>query len=155
MQPSSVVRRTNIPAIVVGVFAVITTLFGIYYNAVSILAAVRGRFEPVDDVPYFYAAFYTMSGICVLCYVCLLVCGIDLVRSRLRWWRLVALILIFEVVYFFMVGWLWLEPTIGRSVAAATGVANGGLMAQFAILLPLWAPILLWWAKSRHVSLAT
>jgi hypothetical protein len=82
--------------------------------------------------------------------ITLLVCGVDLVRSRLRWTRLVIFILLFEVGYFFAVGLLWLEPTIGRSDAAATGVANGVLIAQFAILLRLWEPLLQWWANSKR-----
>jgi hypothetical protein len=150
-------RRANIPSIVVGVFLLLTAAVGLYYNATSTISAFRGDFDPMlkkDDLPYFYHAFFTMSAICIFCYVVLLVCAVDLVRSRLRWSRLVTLILILEVGYFFAVGSLWLEPTIGHSVAAATGVANGGLMAQFIILLPLWGPLLLWWANSRHKLLA-
>ena len=95
-----------------------------------------------------------MSGICVCCYVILLVCGIELVRSRLRWSRLATFVLLFEVGYFFAVGTLWLQPTFGKSIAAATGVANGGLMAQFVVLFPLWGPLLLWWVNSRQKSIA-
>ena len=88
---------------------------------------------------YFYPAFYTMSAVCVVCYVLLLACSTALLRSRVRWSGLLTGVLVFEVVYFFAVAALWMVPTIGQSVAGATGVANGGLMAQFIILFPLWA----------------
>jgi hypothetical protein len=143
----------NIPAIIVGVFAILTALFGLYYNATSLMVAFRGAFDQVvkqDDEPYFYPAFYIMSVVCLLCYVALVVCGFDLVRCRLRWSGLAIFILLLEVGYFFAVGSLWFEPTIGGSVAAATGVANGGLMAQFVILFPLWGPLTLWWARSKQ-----
>jgi hypothetical protein len=143
----------SVPAVIVGVVAILTAIFGLYYNAMSTISALHGAFDPMlkkGDEPYFYQAFVIMSAICVCCYVILLVCGIDLVRSRLRWSRLVSFLMLFEVVYFFAIGSLWLEPTIGLSVGAATGVANGGLMAQFIILLPLWGPLLLWWARSRQ-----
>ena len=70
-------------------------------------------------------------------------CAIDMLRLRARSGRLLSLVLLFEVCYFFAVGFFWMEPTIGQSIAAATGVANGGMMAQFLILFPIWAPILL------------
>jgi hypothetical protein len=153
MEDTTTERRANVPAVVVGVFAVITALLGLLYNATTAATAWRGAFDSMlkqDEYPYFYQAFFIMSGVCVFCFIVLLVCGVDLVRSRLRWARLLSLVLLFEVGYFFAAGSLWREPTIGLSVAAATGVANGGLMAQFIILLPFWAPLLLWWARSRH-----
>ena len=157
MSTAPPVRQLIVPAIIVGVLLVLTSLFGLYYNATSMWVALHGAFEPMlqqADEPYFYQAFYVMSGICVCCYVILLICGIDLIRSRLRWSRLTTLVLLFEVGYFFAIGSLWLEPTIGRSVGAATGIANGGMMAQFIILLPIWAPLLLWWAKVRQRGLS-
>ncbi|MBC8115028.1 MAG: hypothetical protein H7062_11655 [Candidatus Saccharimonas sp.] len=150
-------HRANVPAIIVGVFILLTAFFGLWYNAMSMIGVLAGASDPLlkqFDLPFFYHAYYAMSGICVFCYVVLLVCGVDLIRSRLRWSRLVTLVLVFEMGYFLAVGSLWLEPTIGRSVGAATGVANGGMMAQFIILLPLWGPLLLWWAKSRQQSRA-
>ena len=53
-------------AVVVGFFAVPTALFGLYYNATTMQAAIRGAFEPMlnkFDAPYFYQAFAIMSAI--------------------------------------------------------------------------------------------
>lgn len=74
----------------------------------------------------------------------MIVCAIDLLRFRLRTGRLLAFVLVFEVGYFFAVGSMWREPTVGSSIAAATGIANGGLMVQFLILFPVWGPTAMW-----------
>ncbi len=52
------------------------------------------------------------------------------------------------------IGILWTVPKIGLSVAGATGAANGGLMAQFIILFPLWAPFAVHWARKRSLHAA-
>ena len=156
MEPSISRRSLNIPAIAVGVVAIVTASLGLLYNAMMINSAIQGAFAPMnaqDDLPYFYHALFIMSAICIACYLILVVCGISLIRSRLDSSRLVTLVLLFEVGYLFAIGTLWLEPTIGHSVAAATGVANGGMVIQMIILLPLWGPLLLWWANRReHLS---
>ncbi|MDZ4657294.1 MAG: hypothetical protein SH868_06905 [Bythopirellula sp.] len=156
MDPTQKEPRVNVPAILVGVVAIVTSCFGLCYNAMSAFSALSGTFDQLlkqEDLPYFHQAFWIISGVCVICFIMLIACGIDLVRSRLRWSLLVILVLLFEVGYFFAVGSIWLAPNIGQSVAAATGVANGGLMAQFIIFFPLWAPLLLWWAKAKQPSI--
>jgi hypothetical protein len=142
----------NIPAIVVGVALLLTAGFGLYYNGLTAIGMWQHASDPPlrsYDERHFVAAYVLMWLVCTFCYLALMVCGVDLVRSKVRWARTVTLILVFEVVYFFTISLLWVMPSIGTSVAAATGVANGGLMAQFVILLPLWAPLLLWRAQKR------
>jgi len=146
--------------VVIAVVALLTALFGLYYNGISMFTAIIGGFSDLTTqhgLSHFYPAFYTMSAVCILCYALLLTCSIALLRSRLRWSRLLTGVLIFEVVYFFVVAVLLKAPTIGLSIAAAMGVANGGLMVQFIILFPLWAPFALRWASRRleNETLAT
>jgi len=153
METTGTRQPTIVQAVVVGFFAVLTALFGLYYSASAILAVLRGAMGPVLgqlDAPHFYPAFAIMSTISVFCYGVLLVVGIDLLRSRLRWARLISLVFLFEALYLIATGALWLEPTYGKSIAAATGVANGGLMAQFLILLPFWGPIVLGWGVATN-----
>ena len=76
--------------------------------------------------------------------------SIDLIRGHFRTVMPFTVVVIAEVVYFFSISILWLVPKINMSVAAATGVANGGLMIQFIILLPIWAPIVLRVAKRKQ-----
>jgi hypothetical protein len=134
---------------------VLTAVLGLLYNFGSLSIALSGGFVPLMQeikAPYFLAAFYTMSSLCITVYLAGIVCGIDLLRSRLRWSKLLTAVLLLEVAYFFAVGFLWTDPTIGMSVGAATGVANGGLMFQFLILMPLWAPLVLWWARVNQAE---
>jgi len=136
----------------VGIISVLTALIGLSYNGLGLITSIRGGFSELvteRGLSYFYPAFYVMSAICVLCYLLLLGCGVDLIRVRLRWSRLLTGVLIFEIIYFIAVSASWMAPTLGKSVAAATGVANGGMMFQFGILFPLWAPLVLYWARRR------
>jgi hypothetical protein len=143
--------RIQRSVVFVAAVSIIAGLFGLYYNGEGLLAAFGGRFSDLvaqQKLTGFYAAFYTMSGICMACYLLLLASGVNLLRGLLRWSVVLTAVVIFEVLYFFAIGALWLSP-FGMSVGAATGVANGGLMVQFLVLFPLWAPVLLWRARRR------
>ena len=143
LQPQSVVA--------VAAVGVLSAIFGLYYSGTSLFAAFGGRFSELvaqRKLAGFYPTFYFMSCVCITCYLLLLVSSVNLLLGRLRWSRLLTAVVIFEVAYFAAVAALWLSP-FGMSVGAATGVANGGLMAQFVILFPLWAPLLLWRARRK------
>ena len=101
---------------------------------------------------HFYAAFYAMSAICVVCYLILFWGGYQLARRRFSVSWLLISAWLFEIVYFLVIGLTWRIPDLGGSIAGATGVANGGLMAQFFILLPFWGPLAIFWVKRRHAS---
>lgn len=145
----------KVSLIVVGSLATLVALFGLYYNAMTLVTAFRGGFSHLvaeQKITYFYPAFYVMSAVCVTCYLLLFLFGIDFLRLRFRCVWAFTGVLIFEVIYFICIGMSWLIPSMDMSIATATGVANGGLMAQFFILFPIWAPLVLLWArwKSRH-----
>jgi len=136
----------------VGLLSIAFALLGLLYNSSTLAVGFSGAFSgPARDleVPYFVPAFYTMSAICIGCYAVLFVCGVQFVRLRAGVLPLFVGVLLFEVVYFFAVAVTWAVPTVGMSVGAATGVANGGLMFQGCVLFPFWAPPLAWWAKKR------
>ena len=95
-----------------------------------------------------------MSTICIVCYILLMVTGVQFVRGKTGLARLFTGVLIFEVVYFFSVAMMWLMPKIGMSVAAASGVANGGLAFQIITLFPLWAPFTVRWAIRNQEELS-
>ena len=144
---------------IVGVAGLLAASFGLWYNGGSILVAVSGgfsEFRKQQHLTYFYLAYWTMSAICIALHLLLVICCLDLLRGKLRWSWLLTGLLLFEVLYFVSIGALWLLPTaIGKSIAAATGVANGGLMGQFYILFPLWAPLVLAWARRQQRKNAT
>ncbi|MCP4590551.1 MAG: hypothetical protein GY842_07395 [bacterium] len=128
----------------VGGALVVFAGLGFWHNGSSLFAS----FPSDPSTPYFSHAFYTMSAVCLACYLVLLVIGIQFIRLNSSLLRLFIGVMVFEVVYFFSVAFLWLAPGIGTSVCAATGVANGGQMFQFVTLFPLWGSLLARWAKN-------
>jgi len=143
----------NIPKVVIrviGILSIIMACLGLWYNTSSFFSFLNiVEYDP--EMPYFKPAFFIMSFVCVACYVALLVIGIEFVRLKLRFRRMFTGLLIFEVAYFISISILWSVPVrnFSMSVAAATGIANGGLMFQFITLFPLWAPLLIVWAHKR------
>ncbi len=124
----------------VGVVSIVLSILGLIYNFGTLGADFSGLHQQVD-APFFYSAFYIMSAICILCYFALLYIGVQFIRGKTNVVRLLILVLVFEILYSFAIGSLWLLPDYGMSIAAATGVANGGLMFQAFVLFPLWAPL--------------
>lgn len=102
------------------------------------------------DTPYFERAYYTMASICLAFYVLLLYFGFQFwrLRTELRFWFLGLLLA--ELVYFLVIGMLWRleDEKISLSVAAATGLANGGLVVQGMALFPVWATAIAFWAHA-------
>ena len=148
-------KTAKVLVVTIGLVAVLAALFGLYYNSMSLSSALGGAFADMaaeKGLIFMMPAFYIMSSICIVCYLILLACGLDMIRARVRCFWLMTSVLLFEIAYFFLVSVLWMVPDIGMSVGAATGIANGGLMIQYAILFPLWAPIVLSWARTRMKS---
>jgi hypothetical protein len=139
----------------VGVVSILMSLLGFWYNGHS-LSADFSQLQHQQDFPHFYPAFYTMTAICVLFYLLLLYIGVQFIRGDTGHVRLFTLVLIAEILYFFAVGVLWLLPEYGRSIAAATGVANGGLSFQAFVFFPIWAPLTAYFASRsiRHANVA-
>jgi len=145
-KPKATIRR------ILGTVAMLMAGFGLYYNVQTASVAITGGFEKTlseVSTQYFYPVFTVMSAVCVLCYILLCWAGFKLVLGREFSLRIFTGLMIFEVLFFLCLGPLWLVPVIGSSIGASTGVAAGGLMVQFLILFPLWAPVLLWWIERR------
>jgi hypothetical protein len=140
----------------VGILAVLLALAGFLYTAASLYGVESGAIDQLaveSGTPYVRAAFYVMASVCVVFYGVLLLCGVQFVRLRSALWWLFTAVLAAEVVFHFAVGWLWSHPTLGGSIAGATGISSGGLVFQFLLLFPLWAPIVVYLAhrsRSRY-----
>jgi hypothetical protein len=134
----------------VGVASLVMAGFGVFYT-LSYLAVLYSA-SPTQDEPYFREAYYTMVSICFIWYVLLVFFGVQFwrLRTESRFWFLGLLIA--EIAYFLSIGRLWrLEnQDIAMSIGAATGVANGGLVAQAITLFPIWAPVIVFWAHSNN-----
>jgi glucan phosphoethanolaminetransferase (alkaline phosphatase superfamily) len=144
-------KKIKIFLIVLGVVSVISAAFGLFYNMTTLWANHSGAFEELtrkENLIYFHQAFYAMSAFCIISYLLLFFFGIAFLKSKTRYVSFFVALLVSEVIYFFLIGSVgWGLKRAGHSIAAASGVANGGLMAQFIILFPIWGSIIALWAK--------
>jgi hypothetical protein len=125
---------------------VVSASLGLLYNASSLFAVFAGAFDDSPEIaglPHFYTSFYIMSVICIGCYLAIIAASVGLCLGSATCARLIAMLLLLEVLYFLAIGAMWTLPNAGRGIGAATGIANGGLMVQFLLLLPIWIPIVL------------
>jgi hypothetical protein len=143
-------RAARLVLRIVGTIIVLCASLGLLYNGASLFIVASGALDGAQfglPVPYLYEAFYMLSAVCVSCYLALLLCGVQFIRLSTSLFWLFAFALIVEAALYYGTGRLWLHPVYGGSVAAATGIAEGGLMFQSLIFLPIWAPILVWAAR--------
>jgi hypothetical protein len=138
----------------IGIVTIVCAVLGLLYNAQSLMVSLTGGFADLvgeQGMAWFYPAFYAMSAICIVCYAVLLWTGYRLARRQLSASSVLISAWVFEIGYFLVVGMAWLIPNdVGESIAGASGVANGGMMAQFFILLPVWGPLAVFWIKRQH-----
>jgi len=146
-------KKIKASLIVIGVVSIVSAAFGLFYNMTTIWANHSGAFEELnrkENLLYFHQAFYAMSTFCIISYLLLFFFGLAFLKRQTRYAALFAALLISEVIYFFLIGFVgWSLKSAGHSIAAASGVANGGLMVQFFILFPLWGSVLALWAKRK------
>lgn len=153
---------THIPKLVAigtGLLTLACAGYGLYLSFTSFVTAIAGGFLEIierHEVPYFYPAFYSMLGVTIVCYLVLAWCGLDQLRLRIAYLKLFIGLFVFEILYMVFTGaFLFHLPKINTSIAAASGVTFPMLMPPFFILLPLWAPFALVWAKKRLPKRAT
>src|SRR4051812_798297 len=103
------------------------------------------------DAPYFDTAFHIMTGVCITFYVLLFAVGVQFIRGKTGAWVILMFLLIAEFFYFVSIGAMWMSSEYGMSIAAATGVANGGMMIQVQWWYPIWAPVIALLASRRLV----
>ncbi len=136
----------------VGVAGILFSTLGFWYNFQTIFMDFSGfhtEMEGEVNPEYFYAAFYSMSGICIIFYSALFLTSIQLIRKQANWAFGLLAIVALELVYYLVIGMMWARSPYGMSVGAATGISSGGLMFQAVALYPLWGPVVALWARSR------
>ena len=139
----------------IGVVTMLCAVVGLLYSMQSLAFGLSGRFDDIASahvMPHFHAVFYLMSAVCVVCFLVLLWGGYHLARRRLSVAGVLAVAWLFEIVYVVAIRYTSRLSDIGGSIAGAAGVANGGMMAQFFILLPLWGPLAMLWVRRRARS---
>jgi glucan phosphoethanolaminetransferase (alkaline phosphatase superfamily) len=146
-------RNIKASLITLGIVSIICAILGLLYNMLTLWTSFSGAFEKLtkeQNLTYFYPSFYAMSGICVVFYILLIFCGIYFLRLQIRYAYIFVATLVCEVLYFVSLKFaLWNLKHATLSIAAGTGVANGGLMAQYFILFPVWGIVLTLWIKKK------
>lgn len=147
-------KAARITLVTLGIASLACAALGLLYNLATVSAALSGALEEIEtevgqELPGFHLVFYTMWSICTAFYLGLLLCGVQFLRLKVNYTFGFALIQLLEVLYVLLIGVLWGHAENGATIAAATGVANGGLMIQFFVLLPLWGPIAAFLARGR------
>jgi hypothetical protein len=127
--------------IAVGIASIAMAVYGLWYNLQTLFMDFS-NIPQEHNTPYFYPVFYTMSAICIGCYITLLVCGVQFIRLRTNLLVLFICAIIFEVVHFFSIGILWAAPKVKMSVEIAIVSASAGLWLQIRTLFILWAPLI-------------
>ncbi len=142
-------------ATALGIVTLVCAFLGLAYNWFSL---TFGPSDAVDAVvreyqlTHFYSAFYAMSAICIACYLALLWGGFQVVRRRFPVSSLLTGVWLFEIAYYLVIQLLCRIPGVGPSIGGAMGLANGGLMVQFLLLLPIWGPLVILWLRRSHIS---
>lgn len=137
---------------IVAFTSILMAVLGVCYTLSYFIALYS---EPFDtEAPYFREAYYTMVAICLSFYALLFFLGFQFwrLKTEYRFWFLGTVVA--EIAYFFALGHLWRldDERIALSIAAATGVANGGLVAQGVTLFPIWAALIVFWAHSNKLQ---
>ena len=126
-----------------GVVVLVLAGLGLWYNKATLFT--RFPSDPGEE-PCFLHAFYSISAVCIACYVTLLFVGVQFIRLKTSWLKPFVGVIVFEVLSFFGVALFGLGSDLGRSVRRASVLASGGMMFQFIILFPIWGPLMARWA---------
>jgi len=93
----------------VGIVSIGLAILGLLYNSQTLFTDFSD-IEQENELPYFYPAFYIMSVICIICYLTLLICGVQFVRLHTGVFWIFTGVIIFEIIYFFSISTMWLIP---------------------------------------------
>jgi hypothetical protein len=128
----------------VGISSVVLSSLGLIYLGFFL----GGDYSRREHPPFFSQAWYMMAGIKATLLIGALLAGLDFLALRTR--RVTAFVVLEALILLtvFVPGMLWLNPVIGSSVAAASGIF-GGMFFHVATLFPLWGSALAIWASRR------
>lgn len=138
--------------VLVGLLGIGLSLFGFWYSSQSLYAVKFATSSPSiqqHEYPHFHFAYYGMSFISFSLGALLLFTSLQLLRFRMGWSLLLAFLMMFELIYFRCVAAGWFHPTFGKSIMAASGLANGSLVGFHFTGYPYWAPLIAYWGWYR------
>lgn len=138
----------------IGAYSVLCATLGLFFTW-SCMPGVLARHAAKGSTPdAFLPAYFTMTGISTVILALLLVTGIRIFRQQRSALTVFTIASVLPIVMIFLTGAAWLSPSLGLSIAAATGVSQMGLTLFVITLFPLWAPLAAVWALRREKTLS-
>lgn len=136
-------------------FGVANVAYAVTGLALSIsgMLSFHRTFGPNLNAPYFSQAFFVMSWVNVIFNALLGLAGVYLIKRRLGAVTFSNTLFPLEILYFISLGPLWLNPRIGWSVGAASGIGNMGLSVQMITGYPIIALIGLNIARAKYKTM--
>src|SRR5882762_162528 len=150
-------KTLDLPAVTYRIFAIgnfLVVLIGLLFLLPTVWSIRTGAVENVPTNSHFATWFWAMAFI-NLCFLALLVVGgIHLFRLRPSGVTICNAVFVGEIIYFFVIGFLWsaLPRPLSMGVAAATGVGNMGISPQVISGYPLVALICLNLARRKRTK---
>ena len=140
-----------------GVLNLLFAILGLIPSGISGATVMFQGLAAMPDAPYEIPAFAVMWSVTVCCLVGLAIIGADFLSGRARLAPWFSGLLAFEVVWTVLPGLLWRVWTpewrpVAMSIAAATGIANGGIMVQWFVFYPVWGIFAARWVKRAIVA---
>lgn len=108
-----------------------------------VMFSFHSKFAPDPSKPYFFQAFYIMSSVEMIFCIALGIIGVFLTMRNLKAVLWCDALFVLEVLFFVATAMLWIHPTLGMSVGAATGIGGMGLVLQIITGYPVIAGIAL------------
>lgn len=130
----------------IGVCCFLLAIFGFWYLGNTIHVLNDHSFT--SEYPYLKLSYAIMAGVNALFFAALCILGGTLFMQKKAYTKWLVGLIAIEIIYMSLVGasWGYLEPEYSSSVAAATGIANGGMMIQAISGFVLWGPLILWYS---------
>lgn len=121
-------------------------VLGLTASAWIATSTVRGKFDKTaPDLKSFRQSIYVFSLLSLLFNSLLgLLAAQILIGETPTWWVFLGT-LILPLCQMCFIGHLWRKGN--ASLAAATGIGNIGLVFPYLCLLPIWGPMILWFAR--------
>jgi hypothetical protein len=126
---------------IIGLLGIVCAAFALYYDAVASFN-VFSKLPRTDQPVYFRECFVGLTLLAAIIALGVAFGSVELVRLRRRGAVVTTIFACLPAILIFIVGPSWLIPSIGSSIAAASGISLGGLVPMLLVLLPLWSGLI-------------
>lgn len=141
-------KASKIVYLVFGFITAIIVFCGLFFMVTTVIAV-----KPISELndsgsPYTSYFFFSYSAINFIFLIFLAISSVKLFKFNPKGMSLLKLTLKFELIYWFIISFLWFLPeSFGMSAGGATGIGNMGISPQIFIAYPIIGLVALWILK--------